>query len=82
LKQFLSVGTNWICTTTQKVQSDIRLLSGGESLKTGESIYPNNFLDMAAPVSRVPSTLRCEYNSLKSRYICLKLPPHLLWLPN
>ena len=26
MKQFLSVGTNWICTTTQKVQSDIRIL--------------------------------------------------------
>ena len=43
-----------------------------------ESIYPYNRLETDAPVSRVSSALRCEYNSLKSRDICLKLPLHLL----
>ena len=34
--------------------------------------------EIGAPVSRVSSPIRCEYNSLKSRDICLKLPLHLL----
>ena len=42
--------------------------------------YPYNFFDMAAPVSRVSSALRCEYISIKSRDTCLKLPHHRLWV--
>ena len=32
--------------------------------------YPYNFLDMAAPVSRVSSPLRCEYRSVDAADLC------------
>ena len=43
-----------------------------------ESIYSYNLFVIKGPVSRVSSPLRCEYNSSKSRDICLKFPLYLL----
>ena len=44
MKQFLSVGTNWICTTTQKVQSDIRTLVERKVLRL-EHQFPKGCMD-------------------------------------
>ena len=44
MKQFLSVDTNWICTTTQKVQSDIHTLAERKVLRL-EHQFPKGYMD-------------------------------------